>query len=79
LIDEVGWEEPFYGNLGESPVAAGRVRGLMAVGIRVLSGADSQPERLRAPECWSEPKQHGRAAANCYAAPRVLVWAFLLH
>jgi len=73
-----GWEEPFFGNLGESPVAAGRVQGLMAVGIGELSGADSRIERLRAQECWREPKRHGRAAANCYATPRVLVWAFLL-
>jgi hypothetical protein len=51
----------------------------MAVGIRELSGADSQIARLRAREYWSGPKQHGRAAANCCAALPVLVWALLLH
>ena len=51
----------------------------MAVGIRVLSGADFRIGRLRARECWSEPKLHGRAAANYFAALPVLVWSFLLH
>ena len=73
MIDGGGWEEPFYGNLGESPAAAGRVQGLLAVGMGVRYEADFRIERSRAQGYWSGPKLHGTAAANCSAALRVLV------
>lgn len=50
----------------------------MAVGVGVLGGADFRIERLPAQECWSGPKLHGTAAANCCAALPVFDWMFLL-